>query len=407
MRASRAASRRERLLFPGARKRLGAADERVAQLGEQIVQVPDRVGDGVSSTLQLGEARVVRFERGGGRGAPRARRLGVHRREQRRARRRDVRIARLEEQTAKQARRAQRREPEVVCFVFVHSVGTRRRRRLVVSRLRAFRHLGDGARERADRAQRRDELGGGRRAVEHARQVPLGVPGVFRAVAPPQRRRQRFQAPAGVRLCCLGELAHRAQPLANLASVRQRVRDPGPAEPRAARGERVGAQEPHQAAPVRVLGGAEQLELPDDVRGEPHRGPPVARAGKGRERGVLANQTRHAVQSKLAQPVKRRRHRARRLTAHGRSVVFSHSFAIHSERLFFPFVPKSFSSVIVRPRLAVPLQRLLRVARVGVPAGGGDALDARAFPLAEHGGDESARRRGHGLDQQHLRGGEL
>ena len=236
--------------------------------------------------------------------------------------------------------------------------------------------------------------------MEHAREVPLGVPGVFRAVAPPQRRRQRFQAPAGVRLGRLGELAHRAQPLANLASVRQRVRDPGPAEPRAARGERVGAQEPHQAAPVSVLGGAEQLELPDDVRGEPHRVSPVARAGEGRERGVLANQTRHAVQSKLLKPVKRRRHRARRLTAHGRSVVHSPSFAIRLERLFFPFffVPNSVVSVVVsRPCLAVPLQRLLRVARVGVPAGGGDALDARAFPLAEHGGDESRRRRRHGL----------
>jgi hypothetical protein len=103
-------------------------------------------------------------------------------------------------------------------------------------------------------------------------------------------------------------------------------------------------------------------------------------------------------------PVKRRRHRARRLTAHGRSVVHSPSFAIRLERLFsfFPFffVPKRrvVSVIVSRPTLAAPLQRLLRVARVGVPAGGGDALDARAFPLAEHGGDESRRRRRHGLD---------
>ena len=85
------------------------ADELFAQLGKKSFQVPDRLRDRRARLLQLGEARGVRLERGGGRGAPRARRLGVHRREQRRARRRRLLVARLREQAAEKKRRARRR----------------------------------------------------------------------------------------------------------------------------------------------------------------------------------------------------------------------------------------------------------------------------------------------------------
>ena len=77
-----------------------------------------------------------------------------------------------------------------------------------------------------------------------------------------------------------------------------------------------------------------------------------------------------------------RRRRARRLTAGQRRASVGYLLSV-----FFVFV---FVFVLDVLRLDVLRQRPLRVPRVRVSALGGDALDARALPLAEHGGDERA-----------------